>query len=221
MIITGGSTILVAYVENITGRVRRVPGKVREHAAQRKVSSAPNPPGRPDLRNNFMGRLRAVLNWFSNLPTLRRRTILARALIPATVAFVIGMGVVTALEVGAGQSLSCGLWNKCPTAYEGAGGTRPTLALGRDKVNANVAGDQRQHIDSPDNQTIEPDPSAPSAGPSESAPAESDTPASPAAEEPIAEEPVVEEDPAEAPAPEPPAPEDPAAGGDEPAPSEP
>ena len=40
-------------------------------------------PGRPDLRDNFVGRMRAALGWFSNLPTLRRRSILMKGLVAA------------------------------------------------------------------------------------------------------------------------------------------
>ena len=117
MIITGGSAILRAYLETVSGRVRQVPTKLRSRREQRNVGGSGGEgtmPGRPDLRDNFMGRMRAALDWFSHLPTLRRRAILTRGLIAAVVAFVICMGVVWGAEKLIGNSLSCGLWAECP-----------------------------------------------------------------------------------------------------------
>jgi hypothetical protein len=117
MIITGGSAILKAYLENVTGNVRKVPRKLRARREQRKAQRSAEPetlPDRPDLRDNFAGRMRAALNWFSNLSPLTRRSILVKGLIAAAVAFLIGMGAVFAVEKGIGNSLSCGLWANCP-----------------------------------------------------------------------------------------------------------
>ena len=80
-------------------------------------------PGRPDLRDNFVGRMRAALDWFRHLPTLNRRSILMKGLLAAAVAFVICMGVVWGAEKVIGNSLSCGLWAKCP--YGAAPGIHP------------------------------------------------------------------------------------------------
>src|SRR5919112_1207984 len=65
MIITGGSAILRAYLEAASGRVRGMPTKLRARRGQLKAGSFDDAmPGRPDLRNNFVGRMRAVLDWF-------------------------------------------------------------------------------------------------------------------------------------------------------------
>jgi hypothetical protein len=58
--------------------------------------------------------MRAALDWFSHLPTVSRRSILIKGLLAAAVAFVICMGVVWGAEKVIGNSLSCGLWAKCP-----------------------------------------------------------------------------------------------------------
>lgn len=140
MIITGGSAVLKSYLEGVTGRVRKVPGKVRQGAGRirnRRADEQKTIPARPDLRNNFMGRLRGAFDWFLRLPPLRRRAILAGAIVPAIIAFLISMGAVTALEVAIGNSLPCGVWNKCPVAADGSsvtGGTRPSLFLGKEKA---------------------------------------------------------------------------------------
>jgi hypothetical protein len=115
MIITGGSAILKSYVETVSGRVRGMPTKIRSRRGQPKAGNfGGTMPGRPDLRDNFVGRMRAALDWFSHLPALSRRSILVRGLLAAAVAFVICMGVVWGAEKVIGNSLSCGLWGQCP-----------------------------------------------------------------------------------------------------------
>jgi hypothetical protein len=151
MIITGGSAILKAYLESVTGRVRKVPGKIRSQRERRNAGRyAEEPstiPGRPDLLNNFAGRMRAALDWFSHLPPLSRRSILVKGLIAAVAAFVIGMGTVYAFEKVIGNSLSCGLWANCPKGASpgihlgGGDGASSTLAGSRTKLSSGA--DQR------------------------------------------------------------------------------
>ena len=119
MIITGGAAILNAYLQSVTGSVRKVPHKLRARRERRKVARYAEPPtetlpGRPDLRDNFMGRVRAAVGRFSHLPLPARRSIVVKGLIAAAVAFVISMGAIYALERGIGNNLSCGLWGNCP-----------------------------------------------------------------------------------------------------------
>lgn len=123
MIITGGSAVLKAYIENAAGRVRGGATRLRERREAPPTAAPPeqdaptaqdNPPGRSDLRNNFAGRMRAAVDWFRGLPTPARRPILIKALIAAGVAFVICMVAIWGAEKLIGNSLSCGLWSKCP-----------------------------------------------------------------------------------------------------------
>jgi hypothetical protein len=149
MIITGGSAILRSYLENLTPSVRTLRG-------------------RPDLRENFISRMRAAIGWFSRLPPLRRRSVLIKGLIAATVAFVIGMGGVYGVEKVIGNSLSCGVWAKCPTGatpgiHLGGGdatGASPTTNFGRAKTNtaAPLNGTQNslQNTPAPQNGTQNP-----------------------------------------------------------------
>jgi hypothetical protein len=111
MLVTGGSAILRAYLETLSGHVRGVPKKLRSRRDQPEEATMP---GRPDLRDNFAGRMRAALGWFSNLPTLRRRSILMKGLVAAVVAFLLCMGLIWGTEKVIGNSLSCGLWSQCP-----------------------------------------------------------------------------------------------------------
>ena len=147
MIITGGSAILKAYLESVTGNVRKVPHKLRERRNRWKAGRTAEPPdtmpGRPDLRDNFAGRMRAALGWFSHLPALTRRSILVKGLIAAALAFVVGMAAVYGVERVIGNSLSCGIWAKCPEGATpgiklGGGdgtGANSTLSLGRARTN--------------------------------------------------------------------------------------
>ena len=119
MIITGGAAILNAYLKSVTGNVRKVPQKLWARRERRKAARYAEPPtetlpGRPDLRDNFMGRLRAAVGWLSHLPLPARSSILVKGLIAAAVAFAISMGTIYALERGIGNSLSCWLWGNCP-----------------------------------------------------------------------------------------------------------
>jgi hypothetical protein len=133
MIITGGSAILRAYLETLSGHVRGMPKKLRS----RRDQQADTMPGRPDLRENFAGRMRAALGWFSNLPTLRRRSILMKGLLAAVVAFLLCMGLVWGTEKVIGNSLSCGLWAECP--YGATPGIHP-MGYGGTGANSSFSG---------------------------------------------------------------------------------
>ena len=166
MIITGGAAILNAYLQSVKGSVRKVPHKLRARRERRKAARYAEPPtetlpGRPDLRDNFMGRVRAAVGWFSHLPLPARRSIVVKGLIAAAVAFVISMGAIYALERGIGNNLSCGLWGNCP---EGAtpgihrlggggdgtgagstiGGGRVSQSRGLDRDGGIIGSDQQQ-----------------------------------------------------------------------------
>ena len=125
MIITGGAAVLKAYIENAAGRVRSGATRLQERREARATAApeaeAPtaqenpaNPPGRPDLRDNFAGRMRAAVDWFRQLPTTARRPILMKALLAAVVALVICLVAIWGVEKLIGNSLSCGIWSRCP-----------------------------------------------------------------------------------------------------------
>jgi len=147
MIITGGSAILKAYLESVTGNVRKVPDKLRTRTSRLKAKRYAEPetlPERPDLRNNLAGRMRAALDWFSHLPPLARRSVLAKGLMAAAVAFVIGMVAVWGVERIINNSLSCGLWGNCPEGAapgihlgdRGGAGAGSSLSFGRARTQA-------------------------------------------------------------------------------------
>ena len=138
MIITGGSAILRAYLESVSGRVREMPTKLRARRGQQEAGDfGGSMPGRPDLRDNFVGRMRAAIDWFRNLPALSRRSILMKGLLAAVVAFVICMGVVWGAEKVIGNSLSCGIWSQCP--YGAVPGIHP-FGYGDTGAGSSIAG---------------------------------------------------------------------------------
>jgi hypothetical protein len=169
MIITGGSAILKAHLETVTGNVRKVPRKLRERRNRWRAGRSAEPdtmPERPDLRDNFAGRMRAAFDWFSHLPPLMRRSILVKGLIAAAVAFVIGMGAVYGVEKVIGNSLSCGIWAKCPDGANpgiklGGGdgtGAKSSLSFGRPKTKAapGYEGQDPAYQQAPSNQQRDP-----------------------------------------------------------------
>src|SRR5829696_4113935 len=138
MIITGGSAILKAYLEAVSGRVREMPTKLRARRDQQRAGDFGGAMlGRPDLRDNFVGRMRAALDWFRRLPTLSLRSIHMRGLRVAVVAFVLGMGVVWGAEKVIGNSLSCGLWSQCP--YGAVPGIHP-VGYGDSGAGSSISG---------------------------------------------------------------------------------
>ena len=169
MIITGGSAILGFYLES-------VPSKLRARRERRKAGRHAVPdtlPERPDLRDNFMGRMRAGMGWFSELPLLTRRSILVKGFIAGAVAFMIGIGAVYAAETIIGNSLSCGLWSNCPKGAtpgthlggEDSVGASPTITLGRAKTNTtttpqNVPQNRDQNTLKPRNSNVQQHPAA-------------------------------------------------------------
>ncbi len=116
VIITAGSAIYKAYIESASSKVRDIPNTVRIP------------------RNDVLGRFQAALSRFTSLPRLRRRSILIGALVAGVASLLLGLGTVTAIELGAGKSLSCWIWDNCPTTGSSADGgegsstsTRPSI----------------------------------------------------------------------------------------------
>lgn len=203
MIITGGSAILKAYLENVTGSVRKVPRKMRAQRnrwrAGRGAAEPDAIPERPDLRQNFVGRMRAAFGWFSHLPTLNRRSIMVKGLIGALVAFVIGIGAVTAVEAGVlGNSLSCGLWSNCNAGQTpGIGGGSTDSSSGGTTLSRAFGGaaqDTQPTVDPETGQPVDPGTEQP-VDPGTGEPVDPAVPAEPvpAPEEPVTPTPTPEE----------------------------
>lgn len=201
MIITGGSAILKAYLESVTGSVRKVPRKMRAQRNRRMAGrGAAEPdtiPERPDLRQNFVGRMRAAFGWFSHLPTLSRRSIMVKGLIGALVAFVIGIAAITAVEAGVlGNSLSCGLWSNCNAGQTpGIGGGTADTSTGGTTLSRAFGGgtqDTQQTVDPETGEPVDPGAGEP-VDPGTGEPVNPAVPAEPVPEEPVTPTPTPEE----------------------------
>jgi hypothetical protein len=90
-----------ATMAKVPGTVVKMPGGLRARLSWRNIRS----------------RLRAAFARFSSLPSApaRRRSILIGSIVAAGISFIVGLSVVTALELGVGKSLSCWVWDECPT----------------------------------------------------------------------------------------------------------
>ena len=106
-ILTALADILNVYLARASAMVAKVPETVVKM------------PGGLRARlswRNIRGRLRAAFARFSTLPPApaRRRSILIGSVIGAVISFLVGLIIVTGLELSVGKSLSCWVWNDCP-----------------------------------------------------------------------------------------------------------
>src|SRR5215212_6209191 len=78
--------------------------------------------------HNARNRLKVAFVRISSLPPARRRLILIGSVVAAGISFFVGLSIVTALELGAGTSLSCWVWNNCPAESSTDGGRTPSAS---------------------------------------------------------------------------------------------
>ncbi len=105
--ITAAVDFLKVYLARVPEAVTTIPGGFRK---------------RSPLRNVFE-RIRRPFSKFASLPRTRRRSILIGSVAAAGISFVVGLIVVTGLELGVGKSLSCWVWEECSTEASSADGS--------------------------------------------------------------------------------------------------
>jgi hypothetical protein len=127
--ITAAVDFLKVYLARVPGAVTTIPGGFRK---------------RSSLRNVFE-RMRRPFSKFASLPRARRRSILIGSVAAAGISFVVGLIVVTGLELGVGKSLSCWVWNECSTEESSADGngtarasTLPSILGGGQSVSSST-----------------------------------------------------------------------------------
>ena len=91
VIVTTVSDILKAYFQRAPGTVKIIPVSLRTGFSWK----------------NFRRWVTAPFSWFFSLAPSRRRAMLLSSIVAGGIAFLIGTSAVTALEVGAGENLSC------------------------------------------------------------------------------------------------------------------
>ncbi len=105
--------ILKVYLARAPGTVAKMPGGLRTRLSWR----------------NIRGRIGAASDNFWSLSPARRRSILVGSVIAGVVSFFVGLSVITGLELSAGKSLSCWVWNNCPAESEDGGRSSSTSTL--------------------------------------------------------------------------------------------
>jgi hypothetical protein len=105
--ITAGVDMLKVYLARVPGAVTTIPGGLRKKSA---------------LRNVFE-RIRRPFSKVASLPRTRRRSLLKGSLVAAGISCIVGLILITVLEVGVGKSLSCWVWDDCSVAEASADGS--------------------------------------------------------------------------------------------------
>src|SRR5919206_1100645 len=100
VLITVATDFLKVYLARVPGAVTSIPGGFKKRPRWKQI----------------LYRLRHPFSKFFSLASARRRSILLGSVIAGAMAFVVGLLVVTGVEASVGKSLSCWVWNECPTA---------------------------------------------------------------------------------------------------------
>ena len=99
MFITVAVDVLKVYLARVPGAVTTIPGGLRKKSF---------------FRRSFE-RMKIPFSKFGSLPRPRRRSILIRSALAAGVSILVGLILITVLELGVGKSLSCWVWEECST----------------------------------------------------------------------------------------------------------
>jgi hypothetical protein len=105
--ITAAVDFLKVYLARVPGAVTTIPGGFRKRSSL----------------GNVFERMRQPFSKFASLPPTRRRSILIGSAAAAGISLVVGLIVVTGLELGVGKSLSCWVWDECSTEESSADGS--------------------------------------------------------------------------------------------------
>jgi hypothetical protein len=140
VVATTVSDVLKSYLQRAPGTVKNIPGSARARFSVK----------------HFRRMITAPFSWFLSLAPSRRRAMLVSSLVAGVIAFLIGTGAVTALEVGAGKNLSCWVWSECSTRDSSSGeeasntSTLPSiLGGGQDLASSNTPQQQQQQQGQP------------------------------------------------------------------------
>src|SRR5829696_2366175 len=126
--ITAGVDLLKVYLARVPGAVTTIPGGLRKKSS---------------LRTLFE-RMKRPFSKFASLPHPRRRSFIVGSLLAAGVSCLVGLILITLLEVGVGKNLSCWVWDDCSTESSADGSTDaqtstpPTLLAGAQSVSSSA-----------------------------------------------------------------------------------
>ena len=134
VVATTVSDIVKTYLQRAQGTVKNIPGSARVQFSLKNVRRM----------------VTAPFYWFLSLAPSRRRAMLISSIVAGVIAFLIGTSAVTALEVGAGKSLSCWVWSECSTESStgedaSSTSTLPSILGGsQDVVSSNTPQEKQQ-----------------------------------------------------------------------------
>jgi hypothetical protein len=115
--VTAGVDLLKVYLARVPGAVTSIPGGFRKKSAWGRLLQT----------------IRLPFSKFASLPYARRRSLLIGSIAAAGISSLVGLIIVTGVEASVGKSLSCSVWNNCPTesstSTTGDGGTSQTSTL--------------------------------------------------------------------------------------------
>src|SRR5215204_1197161 len=120
--ITAGVDLLKVYLARVPGAVTTIPGGFRKKSS---------------LRNLFEG-MKRPFSKVASLPHPRRRSFIVGSLLAAGVSCLVGLMLITLLEVGVGKNLSCWVWDDCSTQYSSSADL-PTIFGGVQSVSSSAA----------------------------------------------------------------------------------
>ena len=103
---------LKVYLARVPGAVTTIPGGFRKKSSLGKIFE----------------RMRRPFSKFASLPRPRRRSLLIGSVAAAGISFLVGLIIVTGIELGVGKSLSCWVWEECSMEESSADGSSTTTA---------------------------------------------------------------------------------------------
>ena len=122
--ITAAVDFLKVYLARVPGAVTTIPGGLKKKSSLRRIFE----------------RMRLPFSKFGSLPRPQRRSILLGSVVAAGASILVGLIIITGLEFGVGKSLSCWVWDDCPTeaAAEGASSTLPSILGGGQRAGSSI-----------------------------------------------------------------------------------
>ncbi len=146
MFVTAAADFLKVYLARVPSAVTTIPGGLKKKS----------------LFQRAFERIKVPFSKFGSLPRPQRRSILLRSVVAAGVSILVGLIIITGLEFGVGKSLSCWVWDECPTesAAEGSGtvggasSTLPSILGGGQSTGASIP---QQEEEGPSNLQQQPD----------------------------------------------------------------
>src|SRR5215204_5768906 len=118
VLITAGVDLLKVYLARVPGAVTTILGGFRKKSS---------------LRNLFE-KMKRPFSTLASLPRPRRRSLIVGSLLTAGISCLVGLVLITLLEVGVGKNLSCWVWDNCSTESsstspsDGSTNTQPSTA---------------------------------------------------------------------------------------------